>query len=249
MINKEIIDEAFVFYNIDKKYKERCYEALKNINSSKKYMNAFKEVYTKLYINEFSSIEPLWEIENIYDMFIDSIDPFATNLMVLAGYRFHIENIKKYKLDDEQIIIHKNRVKECFESDLLSRGYESIRISKMLWAAYFIRVRLLEIFSLQFEYKTNMLVKIHIPKNTDLNVEKVKKSIEVSKELLPKIYNIKGYKYMCTSWLLSNQVYKLIDKETNISKFYDLFKVEDGDDCLEDILNFVFGIEDYFSMF
>ena len=35
----------------------------------------------------------------------------------------------------------------------------------------------------------------------------------------------------------------MLDKNTNISKFYHLFQVIDGEDCIKDILNFVYNVE------
>ena len=37
---------------------------------------------------------------------------------------------------------HKKRIKECFQNDLIYRKYNGVRISQMLWAVYFIRVRI-----------------------------------------------------------------------------------------------------------
>ena len=48
----------------------------------------------------------------------------------------------------------------------------------MLWVIYFIRTRIVEIGSLQFEYDSNSIVKIRIPKNTNLNIFSVKESIK-----------------------------------------------------------------------
>ena len=155
--------------------------------------------------------------------------------------------MKKYNFDTNQVQAHKKRVKECFESDLINRGYPSVRISQMLWAIYFIRIKIIEIGRLQYEYFSTIdntdIVKIHIPKNGKLNIDLVKESILDSKEILESIYKIKNIKYVCNSWLLSNEIYANVSKNSNISKFHDLFDVEDGDDCVSDILNFVWQIK------
>lgn len=98
-------------------------------------------------------------------------------------------------------------------------------MSQMLWAIYFIRTRIVEIGSLQFEYDSNSVVKIHIPKNSNLNIITVKESIKKAIIEMKKIYSIKDFKYICNSWLLSKQIYEIIDEKSNISKFYDLFDV------------------------
>ena len=118
----------------------------------------------------------------------------------------------------------------------------------MLWAIYFIKIKIVEIGSLQFEYDSNSVVKIHIPKNTNLNIFKVKESLKKATIEMKKIYSIKNFKYICNSWLLSKQIYEIIDRNSNISKFYDLFDVTEGEECINDILNLVYGMdqcEDY----
>ncbi len=243
MININVINESFEFYNINEKYKNRCYEALKAINSNERFIESFEKIYKILYIEDFKKVKELWKINDIDILFSNSINPFVTNLMILSGYEIHKRNMEKYKLDIHQINIQKRRVKECFENDLTDRGYNAVRISQMLWSAYFIRGKIIEVGSLQFEYEDDSTIKIHIPKNTDFDILKVKESIEASKTELKKIYAMDSYEYICDSWILSNQLHSIIDKNTNISKFYDLFEVTDGENCLEDILNFVFNIK------
>lgn len=244
MINKEIIDESFDFYEIDNKYKEKCYNIVNDICKNDVFKKSFENMYKILYEDDFEKIKKIWNEKDINVLFGDSIDPFITNLIILSGYKIHQSNMKKYGLDNNQIAIHKRRVKECFENDLINRQCNGVRISQMLWAAYFIRTRIIEIGSLQFEYEKNMTIKIHIPRNTNLDIIKVKESIDNSKIEINKIYGINNFTYICNSWLLSNQLNNLINKNTNISRFYDLFEVKDGGDCINDILNFVYNIDD-----
>ena len=247
MIVYKNIEEAFSFYNIDNKYKKTCYECAEEINNSDKYTEAFNKVYKILYYNDFSDIRKLWDIRNINELFIDNVNPFITNIMILLGYEFHLYNIKKYNLDDKQISIHKKRGKECFENDLVNREYEGIRISQMLWAVYFIRVRIIEVGILQYEYSitddNKQVIKIHIPRGNKLDIFSVRKSIDDSKIEIEKIFKVSNCEYICNSWLLSNQIHELVDKDTNIYKFQELFNVKDGENCIKDILNFVFEIE------
>lgn len=147
------------------------------------------------------------------------------------------------KLDDTQVEIHKKRVRECFESDLVNRKYKQIRISQMLWAIYFIRGKILELGRLQYEIYDKDTIKIHIPKGFKLDFKEVMKSLETSKKIIPLVYNINDFKCVCNSWILSNQVYDLLEKESNIAKFHDLFNIENGEDCINDILNFVYGVD------
>ena len=247
MIVYRKIDEAFDFYNIDNKYKKICYDCAEEINNSDIYTEAFNKVYKRLYYNDFSDIRELWNIKNINELFTSNVNPFITNVMILLGYEFHLYNIKKYNLDEQQIIIHKKRVKECFENDLVNRGYKGIRISQMLWAIYFIRVRIIEVGRLQYQYSVTddnkQVIKIHIPRGNKLDISSVRKSIDDSKQEIEKIFKVSNCEYICNSWLLSNQIHELVDKDTNIYKFQELFNVEDGENCINDILNFVYEIE------
>lgn len=243
MINQKIVDEAFEFYEIDTKYKEKSYETLEEISKNKNFIKSFNKAFKILYEDEFSNIKNLWKIKDKNIFFCDSINPFITNLMIISGYKVHKSNMKEYMLDDEQINIHKKRVKECFESDLIKRDTSGVRISQMLWAVYFIRLRIIEIGSLQFEYENEKTIKIHIPKNTDFRISKIKESIEESKIRIKEIYNIDNFIYRCNSWLLSNQLHNIIDNNSNISKFYNLFNVSNGDNCISDILNFVYNLD------
>lgn len=117
----------------------------------------------------------------------------------------------------------------------------------MLWAIYFIRTRIIEVGRLQYEYITSNdnknMIKIHIPRGKNLDILSVKKSLIDSQKQIEKIFNISDCEYICHSWLLSNQVYNIIDKNSNISMFHKLFTVKDGEDCIKDVLNFVYKLD------
>ena len=71
------------------------------------YKEAFYRVYKNLYCNYFETIRKLWEIKDINKLFINNIDQFCTNIMILLGFKIHDDNMKKMKLDDTQVEIHK----------------------------------------------------------------------------------------------------------------------------------------------
>ena len=239
MIDCKKIDKAFDFYNINIKYKKTCYECIEEINNDDICTKKFNEVYNKLYYDDFKNIKELWNIRDINKFFIYNVNPFITNIMIILGYEIHIYNMKKNNFDDEQVNIHKRRIKECFESDIVNRGYKGIRISQMLWAIYFIRTRIIEVGRLQYEYNleddNKLVIKIHIPRGSELDIFDVKKSISDSKIQLKKYFNIENCRYICNSWLLSNKIYEIIDKKTNICKFHELFSVKDGQNCINQI--------------
>lgn len=248
MIEKIEIDNGFTFYDIDEKFKQKCYECADGINKNLIYLNAFNKIYYLLNNLDFNKIKELWKIKDVEYLFCKNINPYITNLIIVLSYKTHQNNMNKYKLSNEQVKIHKYRVKQCFESDLINRNYNSVRISQMLWAIYFVRIRLIEVGILQYEYLDTIdevtQIKIHIPSGNKLEIENVIKSIDNSKQLLPKIFKIKKMEYLCNSWLLSNQLNEIINPNSNIHKFYELFKVLDGDNCIDDILNFVYLLKE-----
>ena len=113
----------------------------------------------------------------------------------------------------------------------------------MIWAAYFINTKLIEVGRLQYERCENH-IKIHIPSRDKLEIEKVLNSIRDSKAEIEKYFDLKNPEYRCDSWILSNQINAIIDSNSNIANFYRLFEVKDGPDATKDILNFVFEIEE-----
>ena len=244
MIQINDIDDALKYYDIDIKYRERCYQCVNNINSSEMFLESFNKINNILIKEDFNKYKELWKQMNTDELFCPNIDPFVTNLIILLSYKINQEYIKKYNLDNEQIIINKRRIKEAFESDLINRNYSSVRISQMIWAYNFVRVNIIEIGRLQYQKLDNNTFKIHIPRGDKLDINKVIESINLSKIKLKEIYNLVNIKYICNSWLLSKKLNELIDVNSNIHKFYELFNVYDGDDCLNDLLNFVYQIND-----
>lgn len=246
------INEALNFYDIiEEKYKEKCYQCIEKINESTEISRKFNKIYKLLYIDKTDEYRKLWKIKSPKELFKQDYPVFSTNILLLLGYKFHMKNIKKINLDDEQINIQKRRVKECLEKDIICKKYDEIRISQMLWGTYFINNRLIEVGRLQFEPIYDNQVKLHIPAGEKLDIEKVTKSIENSKLLLKKYYNVENPRYICESWLLSQEIFQMLDENSNIVKFQELFDIKRDKNGIDDILNFVFNIrecEDYTNL-
>ena len=71
----------------------------------------------------------------------------------------------------------------------------------------------------------------------------MKKAIQNSRELLKKYYNIENPKYICESWLLSKEISKMLDENSNIKKFQELFEIQSSKNGIDDVLNFVFNLK------
>lgn len=253
-ITKTMVDEALDFYGIsDNEYKEKCYNCIYELEKNKKYQEKVNEVYNYLFIDKNDKIRYLWQFKNLSDLFGNIKNPFITNILLLSGYEFHKSNIEKYSFDDEQIAIHKKRVKECLLNDIKIRKYNGIRISQMLWGAYFINIRIIEVGRLQYEFvKINPLnekehkecIKIHIPSGEKLDLYKVKESLNKSKQKIKEYFKIENAEYFCDSWLLSKQIRECVDEKSNIAQFYNLFNVVEKDDALSDVLNYIFNLKE-----
>ena len=246
MIEHKTIDEAIDYYNIDTAYRQRCHECADRIKNSGVFSDAFDRVYKELYLGDMRRALRVWSIRDVNELFSEGIDPFVTNLMIVAGYEMHISNMRKCGLDPQQTFNHKAGIKGAFESDLKKKGRDGVRIGLMVWAVLFIRVRILEIGRLQFEYADTddgHVVKIHIPGGEKLDIESVVKSIEDSKKEIERLFGDTSCDYVCHSWLLSNRLFLLLDQDSNIYRFHQLFDVTDGKNCNYAVLDFLFNTE------
>lgn len=247
LIEKENIEKALTFYNIDiEDYKDKCYKCLDDINKNKELKTRIYNVLKLLYSNESEQLKLLWNESDLSRFLRESYNKFIHNIILLSGYKIHEENMSKCNFDTYQVLAHKNRVRECLTNDIYNRKLEGIRLSQTLWGIYFINIRLIEVGRLQYEYcnnKKGKYIKIHIPKGDKLLYNEVLNSIKNSKKEIKKYFNIENYEYYCESWLLSKDITKLLDSNSNIAKFQQLFDITEGKDAIKDILNFVFDLQ------
>lgn len=146
---KNKIIDALNFYGInDKSYLNECLKCIDYLSLDKDLIDKVNNIMDILYNKKDYLLAKLWKMKDKKDLFGNCYPPYITNIIVLLGYNFHYENIKKYNLDDEQIKSHKKRLKEALTYDVYEIGYDGIRISQMLWASYFINLRIIEVGSL-----------------------------------------------------------------------------------------------------
>ena len=238
------IDNALKYYQInDINYKNKCYKCIEDINTIEDFNIKTEEIYNILYNDKTFKIDTLWKRQNMVEFFGEQYNPFVTSVLVLLVYKLHEKNMINKNYSNIQEELYKKRVTEALVNDIYVRELESIRISQMIWAAYFINTKLIEVGRLQYE-KCENHIKIHIPSGDKLEIEKVFNSIKESKLEIEKYFDLKDPEYHCDSWLLSNQINDIIDSNSNIAKFYNLFEVQDGPDAQKDILNFVFNMQE-----
>ena len=253
---EEKIIEALHFYGIeDEEYKKRCLEVVYDINNNEVLKNKVEELFYKLYDKNKEGLSKLWKMKKVSELFGDC-NLFITSVMILLGYDIHRKNMSKYNLSDEQKSIHIKRVKCALLDDIYKRGYESVRISQMLWASYFINLRIIEVGGFQYELvlenpitkEKEECIKMHVPKGASLKEEDVRSSIRKSTYEIERYFNVKDINYYIESWLLSPEVLALLDDNSNILKFSKLFSIKSMGECTRDILDFVFNdvyIKDY----
>lgn len=239
-----VIENALKYYKInDTDYKDKCYKCIKDVNEIKVFNIKSKEIYNILYTDKSFKIDTLWKRQDMIELFGEQYNPFITSILVLLGWKLQDKNMMNKNYTNTQKELYKKRVKEALTNDIYIRKLESIRISQMIWAVYFINTKLIEVGRLQYERCENH-IKIHIPSGEKLEIDKVLNSIKDSKEEIEKYFNLESPEYRCDSWLLSNQINDIVDSNSNIAQFYRLFEVKDGSDATKDILNFVFEIQE-----
>ena len=247
LIKKEDLEIALEFYNINiEDYKNKCYKCLDEIDKNSELKNKINYVLKLVYSNESKQLELLWNENDFSKFFGETYNKFIHNIILLSGYKIHEENMNKYNFDKYQVLSHKNRVRECLTNDIYNRKLEEIRLSQLVWGIYFIKIKLIEVGRLQYEYcnnKKGKYIKIHIPKGDKLLYNEVLDSIKNSKKEIKKYFEIENYEYYCESWLLSKEITKLLDSNSNIAKFQQLFDITEGKDAIKDILNFVFDLQ------
>lgn len=247
LIEKDNIEKALTFYNINiEDYKDKCYKCLDDINKNSELKNKINYVLKLLYSNESEQLELLWKESNLDRFLGESYNKFIHNMILLSGYKIHDENMNKYNFDTYQVLAHKNRVRECLTNDIYNRKLKGIRLSQTLWGIYFIKIKLIEVGRLQYEYcnnKKGKYIKIHIPKGDKLLYNEVLNSIKNSKKEIERYFKLENCQYYCESWLLSKDIANLLDSNSNIAKFQQLFDIIEGKDAIKDILNFVYGLQ------
>jgi len=235
------LNASLDFYDIhNKNYREKYYLCYESLCSNKSILDKFMFLKNILYSNCTEQIAAMWKMKSIEELFGTSVNPFLTNLLLLSGYAIHKKSMTNYKFDSDQVQLHKKRVKEALTSDIFERHYDGIRVSQMLWGTYFVNCRILEVGRLQYEYVNKNKIEIHIPSGSKLDIDAVKDSLLHSKEYITKYFKTNEYSYYCTSWLLSKQVHSLLNADSNIYHFYALFDIKEGEDCVDNVLNFLF---------
>lgn len=101
--------------------------------------------------------------------------------------------------------------------------YEKVGLEEINWIINHMTMRLFKLGRLQFRMADDVL-EVHIPKGESMTAERCEKSFAMSKLFFQKYFPDFEYeKYTCDSWLLDPTLKNLLDANSNIIKFQEMF--------------------------
>ncbi len=121
-----------------------------------------------------------------------------------------------------------------FTTRFLQEYYRTWGVYKYVWAWWFPRQLSMQEFrigSLEFEIIGDAKeISVHIPSDADLSKEAVANAFCEFRAFCQKFYpDFKEYPFCCDSWLLSPALKQLLDKNSKIIQFQELFEIETVD--------------------
>ncbi len=249
---KQIID----YYGLDDQYKMRILEEVDKLNNDYKLNLFCYSLYYILYNSNFKDYYDIWHWGYQKDTFKDNGSFMIPVISLLCGYPIHMQNINIKNYDSEQIDMHKLNIKETVTLDSKRFNLDGIRFSQMLWGSYFVKAYIIQKGRLQYEvsprnenrldnyYNGNYkYIKIHIPRGNNLLESDVLESLKNIDEYIRKYFpetKDKELIYFTNSWLLSKELKEILNENSNIMKFQNLFNIVEDIENKDDFLKFVF---------
>lgn len=137
--------------------------------------------------------------------------------------------------------IFRDTMKFCIR--FLNEHYKTYGTYRFVWGWWFPRqlsMREFRVGALEYEFCEDR-IEIHIPSDADLSRPSVLDSLARFQEFCGKYYPEWGRLALCCeSWLLSPALCKLLDKNSNILQFQDMFDVTETDEESMGVLDWVF---------
>ncbi len=104
---------------------------------------------------------------------------------------------------------------------------------------------LFRIGELEYEFKhidDNVVIGIHIPSDADFSPFSVDESIQNAKNFIEKFYpELVNAEYRCHSWLLDNQLNKMLNETSNIISFQKRFEIFDDGEIGTDFIEWIYN--------
>lgn len=228
----------------------KCYDLFTD-EISKKIQTALYEIkndrgYSKLSKALYYFIKNNLGIDVLKPDFSKGIKPlFVMFFPVWYMAQEFSNDLTQRKVDREIIKKTLNQIIVCLENNKSLTGVLGIS-SQFNWITKYAKGELFKINDFEYELGRkdgDNMVKIHIPKNTKLDVLNNLKSFNQAVEFFDtyyKEYNVKGV--MCESWLLSDEIREVMGRETNISRFGDMFTKYDVGENGDAVFRFVYNL-------
>ncbi len=255
-LNNYNFEEILDFYKVDNSFKERVYKELDIIKKDEKLNLFCYSLFYILYHSNFTDYYDIWHWGYQQETFKNNGSFMIPVISLLCGYPIHTNTIKSKNYDNEQIDMQKYNVNSTLITDNKRLNLDGIRFSQMLWGSYFMKGYIVQKGRLQYEvsprnknrldnyYQGNYeYIKIHIPRGNKLDIEEVKESLNDIDNYINKYFpetKDKKLIYFTNSWLLSKEVREILNENSNIIKFQNLFDIIEDIENKDDFLKFVF---------
>lgn len=104
---------------------------------------------------------------------------------------------------------------------------------------------LFKIGELEYEYRDGeKTVHLHIPSGSNINIGNCKKSLDEFNAFTSKYFPERKYPIVCSSWLLSPALVKLLSRQSNIIRFRNCFDITSWNKTENEFLQWVYGKTD-----
>lgn len=238
-LEKEYIIKALKFYHITKI--DNVLSLLEIVQKEKELHSLIVKFHHLLYIDKTDHYKKLKQYDDDKRN-VKELNP----LIILTGYIIHLQNMLRRNFDLYQMERQINTIHTILMK-------ETVTFDDLQWSARLIRGNLIELGVLQYEvmhhtppflenYAAKKLIKIHIPKNSQLNDIEVQNSLEKIDEVLAKYYTdlpLNELIYYTESWLLSPELLEILPEDSNILKFQKRFEIVGLRENTTDFIKFI----------
>jgi len=203
------------------------------LNFPKEYNNEFYKALSQLKISDAITIDG-------YDK---NCQDGARNLLSFLYFAHLLESKYKDKGIDNEILID-TLSDIVIWTNTWSQIKGGLYLGELCWLSRHLSMKLFKLGRLQFcmgkdKYENNV-IEIHIPAGAPLDIAECQASIARAKVFFAKHFPEFEYEnFTCHSWLLDSTLKQLLDENSNIIKFQNLFDIKQEDESFA-ILKYVF---------
>ena len=213
---KKVIEQWYLKLGFPKEYNREFYAALESIN-----------------------VSDAQTLEN-YDK---NCDDGRRNLLTFLFFCSRLEKSYEQKGTDKQVLL--DTLKDIVTwTNTWSQIKGGLYLGELSWLTGHLSMRLFRLGRLQFcmgkDKDGKNVVEIHIPEGAPLDPVECRASIDRAKDFFAKHFPEFEYQYFtCHSWLLDSTLKELLNENSNIIKFQNLFDITEQDESYA-LLGYVF---------